>query len=172
VRNPGAGIEETQWQNIASFIVSGASPRGVPPDFGGRRNFFTWSLGWASPAIVIALIWLIFGFGLPRDQARGARFESTASCLRRVRQAPTTGRQVGPWRAVTEEARRLFGSDGFVAPPNGLFGWDRVASMSATMALMSAATEDGDTEEASGNRGQQSGNAQRCTRQDQWRTSD
>jgi hypothetical protein len=27
---------------------------------------------------------------------------------------PTTGSQVGPWRGLTDEARRLLGSDGFV----------------------------------------------------------
>jgi hypothetical protein len=59
-----AALTETQWDDIAQFIVSGESP--CPPniDFSRHRTWWLVMLGWISPVLVLYLLWLVFGFGI------------------------------------------------------------------------------------------------------------
>jgi pimeloyl-ACP methyl ester carboxylesterase len=59
-----AGIEETQWDDIARFVIHGTMPTNTPEDFAPRRNGWLVGLGWMSSLILLLGIWIIIGTGL------------------------------------------------------------------------------------------------------------
>jgi hypothetical protein len=60
----GAGIEETQWDDIARFVISGTMPVNTPVDFASRRAWWLVGLGWISSFILLFGIWIIIGTGI------------------------------------------------------------------------------------------------------------
>ena len=59
-----AALTETQWDDIARFIVEGGRAPGLPDaDFRDRRRWWMIGAGWISSLILISLIWLVLGFG-------------------------------------------------------------------------------------------------------------
>ena len=59
-----AGIAETQWDDIARFVVSGEMPRQPCVDFASRRTWPLVGLGWVSSLILLFGIWIIVGTGI------------------------------------------------------------------------------------------------------------
>jgi alpha-beta hydrolase superfamily lysophospholipase len=57
-----AGIAETQWDDIARFIIDGTIPA-AGPNFAARRSGWLVALGWVSPLILLVGIWIIVGVG-------------------------------------------------------------------------------------------------------------
>jgi hypothetical protein len=65
----GAGIVETQWDEIAQFVMHGSPPRAVNADYIGRQNFAVRVLGAVPPfglLLVVAtyagLVWAMIHF--------------------------------------------------------------------------------------------------------------
>jgi pimeloyl-ACP methyl ester carboxylesterase len=60
-----AALAETQWDDIARFIVSGTPIPGPPDgDFKRQRRWWMVALGWLSTALVIGLIVAVVWFGI------------------------------------------------------------------------------------------------------------
>jgi pimeloyl-ACP methyl ester carboxylesterase len=60
-----AALTETQWGDIARFIVNGDPIPGPPDrDFKDHRRWWMVAAGWVSPLILIGLVWLVIGFGV------------------------------------------------------------------------------------------------------------
>jgi pimeloyl-ACP methyl ester carboxylesterase len=59
-----AGIDETQWDDIARFIISGTMPTDTPVDFARRRAWWLVGLGWISSLILLLGLWIIIGTGI------------------------------------------------------------------------------------------------------------
>jgi pimeloyl-ACP methyl ester carboxylesterase len=60
-----AALNETQWNDIARFIVKGEPIPGPPDgDFKRHRRWWMVALGWASPVLVVGLIVVVIWFGI------------------------------------------------------------------------------------------------------------
>lgn len=60
-----AALTETQWDQIARFIVKGGPAPDAPGgDFRGRRRWWMVASGWVSSLILLSLLWLVLGFGV------------------------------------------------------------------------------------------------------------
>jgi hypothetical protein len=60
-----AALIETQWDDIARFIVKGGPLPGLPDaDFRPQRSWMIVALGWVSPLILLLLLWLVIGTGI------------------------------------------------------------------------------------------------------------
>ncbi|HMK80017.1 MAG TPA: alpha/beta hydrolase [Xanthobacteraceae bacterium] len=60
-----AGISETQWDDIAAFVVNGrAPPKLGDPDFQRNRSWLMVLGGWMSPVFIAVLLWLVVGTGV------------------------------------------------------------------------------------------------------------
>jgi alpha-beta hydrolase superfamily lysophospholipase len=60
-----AALTETQWDDIARFIVKGGAAPGFPDaDFRSQRRWWMVVSGWISTLILVGLLWLVIGFGI------------------------------------------------------------------------------------------------------------
>lgn len=60
-----AALTETQWDDIARFIVKGEPIPGPPDgDFRKHRRWWMVASGWISTVILLLLVWLVIGFGV------------------------------------------------------------------------------------------------------------
>jgi hypothetical protein len=60
-----AALTETQWDQIARFIVRGGPAPDAPGgDFRPRRRWWMVASGWVSSLILLSLLWLVLGFGV------------------------------------------------------------------------------------------------------------
>jgi hypothetical protein len=60
-----AALAETQWNDIARFIVKGGPIPGPPDaDFKLHRRWIMVALGWVSSLVLLLLLWLVIGTGI------------------------------------------------------------------------------------------------------------
>jgi pimeloyl-ACP methyl ester carboxylesterase len=59
----GAGLRESQWDDIARFIVDGKPPKARNPDFVSRQSRVAWLCGLVATPLLIVLAAILLGIG-------------------------------------------------------------------------------------------------------------
>ncbi|MFA6113674.1 MAG: hypothetical protein WC729_06765 [Sphingomonas sp.] len=59
----GAGIRESQWDDIARFVVDGLPPQGLDLDYVPRQASWAIALGWLPPLSLGLILGLVIGLG-------------------------------------------------------------------------------------------------------------
>jgi len=119
-----AALVETQWDDIARFIVHGRPiPKPPDADFNASRSWFLVAMSWISTLLLASVLWLVLGVGIA--------LTSSVFGGGTIQLAMPTFQEFGEWLAWPGQALHWIAAGGWIEPL--LQGMSAVAGWIATL---------------------------------------